>query len=310
MFLLVFLVNFLISFVSAFDCQLYAIDQSSVDTKFIQINNDGSSKSILNLGRSVFSTTIGSNNVNNRNYLGTYHTFDSLGIPYFYLLNIDIKTKSVSYNTSLNEKNKSGSFYQVAVASDDEIIGIRDRFGTLALEVARINASTGVMKTIGVYPVGTFSIVMIYASKRRIYYNVIDSTLYGIHIDTGKLLVNATIPNDIVYGLDYDEQKDRLIAVIYTNTGGKEGFILTEAKVNSHQEIRFNPIGNAKVDFNEFYMASTSTIDTSQRLWISSWIHHDKETATLMIFHLDTGEIVQTLQTNLKQTDNFVCMNK
>ncbi|CAF1153779.1 unnamed protein product, partial [Rotaria sordida] len=65
-----------------------------------------------------------------------------------------------------------------------------------SLEVAKINQTTGLMKTIGIYPVGTFSVVMAYALKRRLYYNIIDSTLYSINIDTGGLDVNIEIPID------------------------------------------------------------------------------------------------------------------
>ncbi|CAF4054075.1 unnamed protein product [Rotaria sordida] len=68
--------------------------------------------------------------------------------------------------------------------------------GSESLEVAKINQTTGLMKTIGIYPVGTFSVVMAYALKRRLYYNIIDSTLYSINIDTGGLDVNIEIPID------------------------------------------------------------------------------------------------------------------
>jgi len=299
-----------IRFASAFDCQLYAIDQSSLDTKFIQINNDGSAETILHLGKTTFSATTGAANVNNRSFLATYHTYDAKAVPHFFLLNIDTKSKSISSNVSLVEIRDTGSFYQIAVVNDEEVIGIRDSFiSPMALEVAKIYPSTGIMETIGIYPIGEFSIVMTYASRRRIYYNVVNSQLYGINIHTGKLEVNSTIRGVPVYGLDYDAKTDRLIAVIYSPVEEKHTWILTEVKIDKYHELQFIPIGNATVSFDQYLWSTTYTMNSAERLWISSWSVRDKYTATLLFFNLDSGKIVQTLETNLKDLNDLVCLN-
>ncbi|CAF4744899.1 unnamed protein product, partial [Rotaria magnacalcarata] len=112
----------IIHFVSTFKCSLYAIDQSSLEAKLTKINNSSSYNPILNLGDLVFSGSATSTKLANKNYLSAYHTFDHLGVPHFFLLIIDIDLKSIKLNLTLNEKDGSGSFWQIATVNTNEII--------------------------------------------------------------------------------------------------------------------------------------------------------------------------------------------
>ncbi|CAF1430963.1 unnamed protein product [Rotaria sordida] len=243
----------MISLVSTFNCRLYAIDQSSIEIKLIEIYNSSSYNPILNLGRSTFSGKATSTKIGNHNYVSTYHNFNSLGVPHYFLLIIDIDLKSIKLNLTLNEKYGSGSFWQIAAINDNDIIGIRESFHPgSTLEVAKINQTNGLMKTIGTYPYGSYSLVMTYASKRRLYYNIIESTLYAVNVDIGNLVVNIQIPNDyLIYALDYDSINDRLIALVYSSSI-TNGWILTQMIITTEKEIQFDRIGKTVIPFEKY----------------------------------------------------------
>ncbi|CAF1094139.1 unnamed protein product, partial [Didymodactylos carnosus] len=169
-----------IPFITTFKCQLYGADQSSLETTFTEIINSTSYDRIINLGRVSFSGTATSVKIDNQKYVGTYHTSNSLGVPHYFLLIIDIHSKSIKRNLTLNEKRDSGSFWQIAAPNSNEIVGIRESFhAESSLEVAKINQTNSLMETIGIHLYGSHSFVMVYASKRRLYYNVIESTFYA-----------------------------------------------------------------------------------------------------------------------------------
>ncbi|CAF3567015.1 unnamed protein product [Rotaria sordida] len=301
----------MISFVSTFPCQLYAIDQSSLETQFIEIYNASSYHRVWNLGRSVFESSAASAKINNRKYISTYNTFDSSGVPHFFLLIIDIQTKSIELNLTLIEKHDSGAFFHIAVANDDDnILGIRESLGAgLSLEVAKINQTTGLMKTIGIYPAGAFSVVMAYASKRRLYYNVVDSILYGINIDTGGLDVNIEIPIDYtIYAIDYDSIGDRLIALVYSRSTANVWF-LAQIIITAQQEIKFDRIGKAEIPFEKYFWSTTYAININKRLWMTLWSTTDENINYFVIFNIDNGDIIENQKTNFKDLSNFVCFD-
>ncbi|CAF1033100.1 unnamed protein product [Rotaria sp. Silwood1] len=280
---------------------------------FVEIYNASSYHRVLNLGGSVFSTSAASTKLNNQKYVSTYNHFDSLGVLHFFLLIIDIQTKSIELNLTLIEKHDYGDFSQIAVANDDDddIIGIRESAsGGLSLEVAKINRTTGLMETIGIYPAGSFSFVMVYASKRRLYYNVIDSTLYGINIDTGKLDVNIRIPMDYtIYGIDYDSTNDTLIALVYSRST-TNGWILAQIIITAKYEIQFDRIGKSEIPFEKYIWSTTYTMNTNKRLWITLWSITNENKSNFIVFNIDNGEIIENRTTHFKNLSNLVCFDR
>ncbi|CAF2946610.1 unnamed protein product [Rotaria sp. Silwood2] len=301
---------FIVTFVSTFKCRLYAIDQSSIETKFLEIINSSSYNYILNLGRSVFSGTATSTNIGKQQYVSTYHTFDSLGVPHFFLLIIDIHLKSIQLNLTLHEKHDSGSFWQIAVTNNNEIIGIRESFHAgSSLEVAKVNQTNGLMETIGTYPYGSYSIVMVYASKRRLYYNVIESTFYAVNIDTSKLDISIPIPNDYtIYGMDYDSINDRLIALVYSSSI-TDGWVLTQIIITEKKELKFDRIGKTIIPFEKYLWTTTYTINSNERFWMTLWSAKDSKTSIFIIFNIDNGEITEKWETNKTDLSNLVCLD-
>ncbi|CAF0874769.1 unnamed protein product [Rotaria sp. Silwood1] len=296
--------------VMTFKCRLYGIDQSSIERKFVEIANSSSYDYILNLGGSVFSGTATSTNMGNQKYVSTYHTFDSLGVPHFFLLIIDIHLKSIQLNLTLHEQRDSGSFWQVAATNNNEIIGIRESFHAgSTLEVARINQTNGFMETIGTYPYGSYSIVMVYAPKRRLYYNVIESTLYAVNIDTGELDINIQIPNDYtIYGIDYDFVNDRLIALIYSSSI-TNGWILTQIIITTKKETKFDRIGKTIIPFEKYSWTTTYTINSNERFWMTLWSSKDSKKSIFIVLNIDNGEIMEKWETNKTDLSNLVCFD-
>ncbi|CAF3750861.1 unnamed protein product [Rotaria sp. Silwood1] len=300
----------IIPFVSTFKCRLYGLDQSSLQTKLIQINNSSSYNPVLNLGRSTFSSKAISTKIGNQNYVSTYRTFDSLGVPHYFLLIIDIYLKSIKLNLTLNEKYGSGSFWQLAVINDDDIIGIREslRPGS-TLEVAKINLTNGSMKTIGTYPYGSYSLVMTYASKRRLYYNVIDPKVYAVNVDTGNLDVNIQIPNGYsIYALDYDSINDRLIALVYSSSE-TNGWILTQMIITEKQEIKFERIGTTVIPFEKYLWTTTYTINSNEHAWMTIWSDKNSNNSIFISLNIDNGEIIEKWEINSKGFGNLVCFD-
>ncbi|CAF1056546.1 unnamed protein product [Didymodactylos carnosus] len=299
-----------IPFITTFKCRLYGVDQSSLETTFTEIINSTSYDRIINLGRVSFSGTATSVKIDNQKYVSTYHTSNSLGVPHYFLLIIDIHTKSIKLNLTLNEKRDSGSFWQIAAPNSNEIVGIRESFHAgSSLEVAKINQTNGLMETIGTYPYGSYSLVMVYASKRRLYYNVIESTFYAVNIDTGKLDINIRIPNGYtIYAIDYDSVNDRLIALVYSSSI-TNGWILTQLTITAKNEIRFDPIGKTIIPFEKYLWTTTYTMNTNERLWITIWSIKDSNKNIFIVFNIDTGNIMEKWETNLNHFSNLVCFD-
>ncbi|CAF1956562.1 unnamed protein product [Rotaria magnacalcarata] len=301
-----------ISFVSSFSCRLFGIDQKTLDTKFIEFYNTSSHRHVLDLGGSVFQSPSATVKLDNRTYLSTYNTFDSKAIPYFFLLMIDVKTKSIKLNVSLIEKNDYAGFYHIGVTYENgNIYGIRESFKSpLSLEVAKINQTTGLMTSIGIYPAGSFSVIIAFASKRRLYYNVIDSTLYGINIDTGKLEVHSQIPGDYsIYALDYDSAKDRLIALVYP-AGLNDGvWYLVEVIMKAKGELAFDRIGKSEIPFEKYFWSTNYALDAEKRLWVTLWGTTDDKKNYFFVFNIDNGKIVEQMATNLTELSNLACFD-
>ncbi|CAF3395170.1 unnamed protein product [Rotaria sp. Silwood2] len=204
---------------------------------FIETYNASSFRQVPNLGGSVFSGSAASTKINNRKYV--------------------------------IEKQDYEDFSQIAVTNNDErFIGIRESASApLSLGVAEINRTTCRMNTIGIYPAGSFSYVMVYASKRELYYNVIASTLYGINVRTESLEIQIPIPNDYtIYELDYDSTTDRLIALVYSRSTANAWFLAQVIITGKHQ-IHFDRIGKSEIPFEKYFWATIYTMDTKNRLW-------------------------------------------
>lgn len=300
-----------VSFVSSFSCRLFGMDQKTLNTKFIELYNGSSHHQVLDLGKCVFENPSATAKLNNHTYLSTYNTFDSKGIPYFFLLMIDVETKSLKLNLSLVDKEDNGAFYHIGVTNNNgNIYGIRDSSGSFALEVAKINQTTGRIESIGKYPAGEFSIIMAFAPKRRLYYNVIETTLYGINIDTGNLDVHSKIPADYsIYGLDYDLAKDRLIAVVYPFGLDDGAWILAEIVVKGKGELQVNRIGKSEIPFEKYLWSTNYALDPVKRLWITLWGTEDDKKNYFFVFNIDNGNIVEQMATNLTELSNLACFD-
>ncbi|CAF1403701.1 unnamed protein product [Rotaria sordida] len=257
----------MISLVSTFNCRLYGIDQSSIETKLIKINNSSTYDPILNLGRSTFSGKATSTKIDNQNY-------------------------------------------QIAAINDNDIIGIRESFHPgSTLEVAKINQTNGLMKTIGTYPYGSYSLVMTYASKRRLYYNIIESTLYAVNVDTGNLYVNIQIPNDyLIYALDYDSINDRLTALVYSSSI-TNGWILTQMIITTEKEIQFDRIGKTVIPFEKYLWTTTYIINSNEHSWMAIWSVKNSNASIFILFNIDTGEIIEKWEISSKNLGNLVCFD-
>ncbi|CAF4470868.1 unnamed protein product, partial [Rotaria sp. Silwood2] len=279
-------------------------NQTTLDTKFIEFYNASFHHNVLDLGGSVFQSPAATAKIDNRTYLSTYNTFDSKAIPYFFLLMIDVETKSIKLNLSLIEKHDYAGFYHIGVTNENgNIYGIRESFKSpLDLEVAKINQTTGLMKTIGIYPTGSFSVIMAFAPKRRLYYNVIDSTLYGINIDTGKLDVHSQMPGDYsVYGLDYDSAKDRLIAIVYPGGLNDGVWYLVEVIIKAKGELEFDRIGKSEIPLEKYFWSTNYALDAEKRLWVTLWGTTDDKKNYFFVFNIDNGKIVEQLATSLTE---------
>ncbi|CAF4681958.1 unnamed protein product [Rotaria sp. Silwood1] len=261
-----------------------------------------------NLGGSVFQSPAATAKIDNRTYLSTYNTFDSKAIPYFFLIMIDVETKTIKLNLSLIEKNDYAGFYHIGVTNENgNIYGVRESFKSpLGLEVAKINQTTGLMKTIGIYPTGSFSVIMAFAPKRRLYYNVIDSTLYGINIDTGKLDVHSQMPGDYsIYGLDYDSAKDRLIAIIYPGGLNDGVWYLVEVIMKAKGELEFDRIGKSEIPFEKYFWSTNYALDAEKRLWVTLWGTTDDKKNYFFVFNIDNGKIVEQTAISLTELSKW-----
>jgi hypothetical protein len=291
---------------------LYGIDGSSLISSFVKIvNNSTKYDRLLSLGRGTISgPATATKSIDNENYIVTYHISDSFGVPHYYILTIDItNTPKVKINATIFGSG-IGSFWQIA---DDQkqIIGIRESLQSGAsLELATINQTTGQVKTLGLYPYGSYSIIMAFARQRRLYYNIIDNLFCGINVDTGKLDINIKIQNDYsIYGIIYDSLTDRLISLVYSSIVVKNAWFIAEIITENASTIKFKRIGKSIIPMGDKYFWSTTyTLALKQRQWITLWDNQDDgDNKDLINFDLDTGEIVQQ-QTinNSKYLNNVV----
>ncbi|UJR17599.1 hypothetical protein I4U23_004495 [Adineta vaga] len=302
--LLLTFLNVTISF--SFQGRLYGVDTSSIrNAAFVQIiNNSPNYDRLLNLNRvSISGPATATKNIHNESYVVTYYTSDSHGVPYYFLFTIDVQnTPKLINNVTINGRGY-GSFWQIA---DDEkqLVGIRESATPGAtLELASLDQTTGQAKTIGLYPYGSYSLVMGFARQRRIYYNIIESYLFcGINVDTGNLDLNISIPNGYaIYALIYDSKTDRLISLAYSDKiVEKAWFIASIILENNSSTMKFQRIGNSSIPMNGHYFWSTKyTLATNERQWITLW--STDETNTLITFNIDTGDIVQQQIINQSQ---------
>lgn len=302
----------MISLGSSFSCRLFGIDQKTLNTKFIEFGNSSSYRYILSLGNCVFESPAATAKLDNHTYVATYNTFDSKGVPHFFLLMIDLKTKSIKANLSLIDKEDNGAFYHIGVMPDTgNIYGIRDSFDSpLSLEVAQINQTTGVIEALATYPVGSFSVIMAFVPKHHMYYNVIERTLYGVNIKTGSLDVQSKIPPDsTIYGLDYDSFKDRLIAIVYPSGSNDGVWILVEVIMKSKGKLEFNRIGDSEVPFEKYFWSTKYAMDPVKRLWVTLWGTEDNKENYFFVFNIDNGKIVEQMPTNLTEFGNIACFD-
>jgi len=297
---------------SSNDGCLYGIDRSSLIASFVKIvNNSTKYDRLLSLGPvSISGPATATKSIDNQNYIVTYYISDSHGVPHYYILTIDINnTPKVKINATITGSG-IGSFWQIA---DDQkqIVGIRDSLRAGAsLELATINQTNGQVKTLGLYPYGSYSIIMAFAQQRRLYYNIIDNLFCGINVDTGKLDINITIPNDYsIYGIIYDSLTDRLISLVYSSKVVQNAWFIAEIITENNSTIKFKRIGKSIIPMGDKYFWSTTyTLALKQRQWITLWANKNAGyNEDLINFNIDTGEIVQQ-QTinNSKYLNNVV----
>ncbi|CAF1232315.1 unnamed protein product [Adineta ricciae] len=298
----------------AFQGRLFGVDTSSIrNTSFVQIlDNSPKYDRLLYLNRASFAgPATATRNIHNETYSATYYTSDSFGVPHYFLFTIDVKKPlKLLNNVSINGPGY-GSFWQIA---DDEtrLVGIRESAHSGAsLEVAALDQTTGRVNTIGLYPYGSYSLVMGFARQRRIYYNVIEALFCGVNVDTGKLDVQIRMPNDyVIYALIYDPTKDRLISIVYSGKiVDKAWFIASIIVDTSSSTLKFERIGNSVIpmDGNHFW-STTYTLAVKERQWITLWsTGNTGDGNTLITFDIDTGDIVhkQTIN-NSKYLNNLV----
>ena len=275
---------------------VFGTDQSGLDCFFVKLNSNFSKfDRILNIGDiSISGPFTASRSLNNKNYLVTYHTFDSLGVPHYFLLNIDISQKAkVIENVTLNGPGV-GSFFKIVEDEKQGLIGIRESLHPgSTLEVASINRTNGLMKSIGFYPYGEYSLVMTFARQRRLFYNLIDSYRFcAIDVDTGRLDVDTMIPGEyLIYAIVYDSIKDRLLTIVTI----ENSWVLAEMKIeNSSSTISFQRIGNSSIPMSKGYLwTNTYTLALTQRQLMTLWDFSNEDTYILITFDIDSGDIIQ-----------------
>lgn len=300
---------------SSYNDHLYGIDKSSLTASFVEIeNNSINYNRLLSLGRATFpGPSNAMKNFNNENYIVTYNTYDYYAVPHYFILTIDLKNKDkikIKSNVSINGPGIA-SFFQI---SDDikQIVGIRQSFASGAsLEVVTINQTNGQVKTVGLYPYGSYSLIMTFAQQRWIYYNIINSRLYAINIDTGKLDINIIIPNDYsIYDIVYDQIKDRLLSIVYSSTVVEKAWFISNIIIHQNSStMKFERIGKSIIPMEgKLFWSTTYTLALKQRQWITLWSDSDEKDNSLLInFHIDTGDIIQKENIkNSKYLNNIV----
>ncbi|CAF2731759.1 unnamed protein product, partial [Rotaria sp. Silwood2] len=169
--------------------RLYGADASIVgDISLVQaMDNSSKYDRLLDLNRALFvSRATATRNIYNESYVSTYFVYDDLGVSHYFLFTIDVeKTPKLINNVSINGPGY-GSFWQIA---DDEtqLVEIRESaHPDASLKLAVLDQTIGRVNTICLYAYGTYSLVMAFGRQRRIYYNIISSSLFcGVNVDSG-----------------------------------------------------------------------------------------------------------------------------
>jgi hypothetical protein len=298
----------------SFKGRLYGIDQSLATSAVVQIiNNSPNYDRLLNLGRASFSGPANAmKTIDNQNFVVTYHTSDSLGVPHYFILTVGVQDKTKLKSNFTISGHGSGSFWQIA---DDEkhIVGIRESMQAGAsLEVATIDRATGRAETCGLYPYGSYSLTMAFARERRLYYNLMDSYLFcAINIDTGTLDIKIPVPNDYsIYALVYDSLKDRLLSLVYSSKVVEKAWFLATISINKQSsKMTFERIGQSSIPMEDKYLWSTTyTLALKERQWLTLWSSTSTDDSnTLISFDIDNGEIIETTTIkNSKYLNNLV----
>ncbi|CAF4016732.1 unnamed protein product [Rotaria sordida] len=280
-FILFWLLAFNVNVSLSFKGRLYAIDQSSSTAAFVQISNNSTDYDrLLNLRRaSISGPATAMKTIDNQNYVVTYHISDSFGVPHYYILTIDVQnTMKLKSNFTITGRG-SGSFWQIA---DDEkqIVGIRESMQAGAsLELAKIDRTTGQVETHGLYPYGSYSLVMAFARERRLYYNIIESNIFcAINVDTGSLDIKMLVPNGYsIYALIYDSQTDRLISLVYSSKVVKKAWFLATINIDKHSSsMTFERIGQSSIPMEDEYSWSTTyTLALKERQWLIQYMFYE-----------------------------------
>ncbi|CAF4210066.1 unnamed protein product [Rotaria sordida] len=280
-FILFWLLAFNVNVSLSFKGRLYAIDQSSSTAAFVQISNNSTDYDrLLNLRRaSISGPATAMKTIDNQNYVVTYHISDSFGVPHYYILTIDVQnTIKLKSNFTITGRG-SGSFWQIA---DDEkqIVGIRESMQAGAsLELAKIDRTTGQVETHGLYPYGSYSLVMAFARERRLYYNIIESNIFcAINVDTGSLDIKMLVPNGYsIYALIYDSQTDRLISLVYSSKVVKKAWFLATINIDKHSSsMTFERIGQSSIPMEDEYSWSTTyTLALKERQWLIQYMFYE-----------------------------------
>jgi hypothetical protein len=273
---LLFLLTLNKNVLSSFQGHLYGINRPTLTSSFVQIeNNSSNSIDLLNLGSASLSgPATAMRTIDNKNYIVTYYISDSLGVPHYFILTIDVtNTPRLKSNVTINGPGL-GSFWQI---SDDQkqIVGIRESLHSGAsLELATIDQTNGKVKTLGYYPYGSYNLVMGFARQRRLYYNIINGNLFcGINVDTGKLDINIKLQNDYsIYAIIYDSIKDRLISLVYSSTIVQNAWFLATIVIENNSTMKFERIGKSFIPMGEKYLWSTTyTLALKERQWLTLW---------------------------------------
>jgi hypothetical protein len=313
----IFLILFLnIQVFSLSNGRLYGIDRSSTTAVSFVYIEDNSTKydRLINLGKGTFpGPATATRSLDNQYYIVTYSIFDSLGVPHYYILTIDVNNDIIKVKSNLTLNGSGiGSFWQIG---DDEkqIIGIRESFHSGAsLELASINQTNGYIKTIGLYPYGSYSLVMTFARQRRLFYNIMNSYLFcGVNIDNGNLDLKINIPNEyLIYAIIYDSIKDQLLSIVYSSIIEKDGWIIAKILFeNNSTKIKFERIGKSIIPMKGKYLWSTTyTLALKERQWITLWNDLDNPNNNIIFtFNIDNGNIIQNQTINYsKYLNNLV----
>jgi hypothetical protein len=294
--------------------RLYGIDKSSSIASFVYIeNNSRKYDRLINIGKGTFpGPATATKSIDNQYYIITYTIFDSFAVPHYYILTIDVKNKTkIESNLTLNGPG-IGSFWQIG-DDEKEIVGIRESFHSGAsLELASINKTNGYIKTIGLYPYGSYSLIMTFARQRRLFYNIMNSNLFcGINIDNGNLDIQINVPNEYsIYAIVYDEIKDQLLSIVYSAIIEKDSWFIAKIIIeNNSTKIKFERIGKSIIPMKGKYSWSTTyTLALKERQWITLWNDSDDENNNIIfIFDIDNGNIIQNQTINhSKYLNNLV----